>query len=44
MEIMALNRQLEANSEEIESLIVELIEREEFLCTGDACVGQVVGL
>lgn len=44
MEIKALNKELEVNSEEMEGMITELMEREEYACTGDGCVGDVCGI
>jgi len=43
-DIKALNQELEVNSKEIESIIEELVERQEFLCTGNACGGNVEGI
>jgi len=43
-EIKALNQELEVNNKEIESMIAELVEREEYACTGDACGGNACGV
>lgn len=42
--IINLNQELAATNEEIESMITELAEREEFACTGDACGGHACGI
>jgi len=43
-EIKSLNQQLNLENEEIETIISELVERSEFLCTGDACGAQAEGV
>jgi len=43
-EIKVLNQELEVNSKEIESMIAELVEREEYACTGDVCGGDACGI
>lgn len=43
-QIKALNQQLEVNCEEIENMIAELMEREEYACTGNACAGKACGV
>ena len=35
--ITALNKEIQVTDVGLENLIEELIEREEFLCTGDVC-------
>lgn len=44
MEMKHLNQELAATSEEVEIMIAELTEREEFACTGDACGGHACGV
>lgn len=44
MEIKALNQELQMNNEELENMITELLEREEYACTGNGCVGNVCGV
>lgn len=43
-QIKALNQQLDVNSQELESMITELVEREENACTGDACGAKACGV
>lgn len=44
-EIKSLNQQLDGNNDEIQSMIVELIEREEIAaCTGNACGAKACGV
>lgn len=40
-QIKALNQQLEVNCEDIESMIAELVDREEYICTGNNEFGRV---
>lgn len=40
--ILPLNQKLEVNSQELESMIAELVEREEFGCTGNYCPVDIV--
>ncbi len=35
--IKALNQELEMKNEEVETMIAELVEREEYACTGNYC-------
>lgn len=44
MDIKALNQQLEADNQELESMIWELVERGELACTGQVCGAQVEGV
>ncbi|MFC3749979.1 hypothetical protein [Paenibacillus sp. GCM10012306] len=42
--IEALNQQLNVNSEDLESMIAELVEREECACTLDGCGAKACGV
>lgn len=39
-----LNRGIECSNEELDVVIEEMVSREEFLCTGQGCVGHAQGL
>lgn len=43
-EIKSMNREISAEKEEVEKMISELSEREEYACTGDACAGNACGI
>lgn len=43
-DIKALNKELETDSKELEKVIEELAEREEFACTAEGCGGQACGI
>lgn len=43
-QIKGLNQQIKLDNEEIESMVLELAERGEFACTGQACVAQAEGI
>lgn len=42
--IKALNQNIDIKSDEVENMIAELMEREEYACTGDACAGKACGI
>lgn len=42
--IINLNQELAATNEEVEIMITELAEREEFACTGNACGADACGV
>ncbi|MFC3749980.1 hypothetical protein [Paenibacillus sp. GCM10012306] len=42
--ITALNQHLEGNSQEIESMITELVDREECACTANGCGADACGV
>lgn len=42
--IKSLNKEVEASKAELEVVITELMEREEFACTGQVSVGVACGV
>lgn len=43
-EIKPLNKSLLESENDLEVMIDEMMEREEFACTGDACAGNACGI
>lgn len=43
-EIKELNKELEVDNNNVEEMIEELAERQEFACTGDACGANACGV
>ena len=43
-EIKSINKELDVKSTDIEEIITNLSERNEFICTGDACAGHAEGI
>lgn len=42
--IKSISKAISVNSTEVEALIEELTEREEYACTLDGCAGKVCGV
>lgn len=42
--IASLNKNLTVNNEEVENMISELVEREEYACTGHGEAGKACGI
>lgn len=43
-QIQAINKELSAEISEVEVMIEELAERDEYACTGDACGANACGI
>ena len=42
--VKSMNQELSTDEMEMEKLILELVERDEYACTGDACGANACGI